>query len=386
MKLLKPINDLGNENIFLSIVIPSLNEEITIEKFIDWCFEGINSSKIKGEILIIDSSIDNTAELALKKGARVLKTPKRGLGRAYIDSIKFIRGEYILMGDCDLTYDFRNINDFVKNFKSGVDFVMGSRFRGYIEPNSMPKLHRYFGTPLTTYLLNFIYRTKFSDIHCGMRGISKKALMKINLKSQGWEYASEMIVKAIRLNLSTAEVPVRFYKDPPGRYSHHVRSGFWSPWYAGWINLKVMFVYTLDSFMLKPSILFLIIGLLLFFHSIYEASFNNQYQFGMTSASFVFILLSQQLFFTSILVRLQHNYRKGFEKMLLKKLTYDLGVGLASIVSIFSLMFFTFYFLKYYATNQTSNIYFATIFFFIFVFFVLFGLFTIFLELIRNQK
>src|SRR5579883_2568519 len=127
----------------LSIVVPALNEQLTIGDFVDWCHEGLDRAGIRGEILIVDSSSDRTAEIALSKGARVLKAPKRGLGRAYIDSLPFIRGKYVLMGDCDCTYDFREIEPFVKRFREGAEFIMGSRFSGYIEPGSMPPLHRY---------------------------------------------------------------------------------------------------------------------------------------------------------------------------------------------------------------------------------------------------
>ena len=124
----------------------------------------------------------------------------------------------------------------------------------------MPGLHRYFGTPLTTWILNRIYHSSYSDIHCGMRGLTRAAFDKIDLKSQSWEYASEMVLKAARLRLATAEVPVKFYKDREGRFSHHRRMGWLSPWIAGWLNLKVMLVYTPDSFLLRPGILLAAIG------------------------------------------------------------------------------------------------------------------------------
>ena len=145
LRLLLPANDVAQPE--LSIVIPALNEELTIGQFVDWCQEGLRRAKVRGEVLIIDSSTDATAEVALAQGARVLKTPKRGLGRAYIDAIPFIRGDYVLMGDADCTYDFRDLEPFMAKFHDGYEYVMGSRFRGYIEPGSMPPLHRYFGTP-----------------------------------------------------------------------------------------------------------------------------------------------------------------------------------------------------------------------------------------------
>jgi glycosyltransferase involved in cell wall biosynthesis len=228
-----------------------------------WCLEGLERAGIRGEIVIIDSSSDSTAEIALSKGARVLKTPKRGLGRAYIDALRFIRGKYVLMGDADCTYDFRELQAFMERFRSGCQYVMGSRFRGYIEPGSMPLLHQYLGTPVTTWILNFLYGSRFSDIHCGMRGITLDALRKMDLQSQSWEYASEMVLKSVRMKLRTAEVPVRFLKDAKGRLSHHKRAGWFSPWHAAWINLKAMFVYGADFFLYRPGLLLLCAGLLL---------------------------------------------------------------------------------------------------------------------------
>ena len=195
--------------------------------------EGLDAAGVAGEILIVDSSTDRTAELALAGGARVLRTPKRGLGRAYIDALPFVRGKWIIMGDADCTYDFRQLRPFVEQFRDGYEYVMGSRWKGSIEPGSMPALHRYFGTPLTTCILNLVYSSRFSDIHCGMRGITRDALERMNLQSQSWEYASEMVLKSVHMELRTTEVPVTFLKDRDGRVSHHKREGWLSPVQGG---------------------------------------------------------------------------------------------------------------------------------------------------------
>lgn len=247
----------------LSIVVPALNEERVVGEFMDWCREGLAKAGVAGEILIVDSSTDHTPEIVLAKGGRVLKVPKRGLGRAYIDAIPFIRGRWVLMGDADCTYDFRELADFVRAFEAGNDFVMGSRKRGYMEPGSNPWLHRYLGTPVTTWILNRIYGSRFSDIHCGMRGLTREALVAMDLRSQSWEYASEIVLKSVHMELKTAEVPVRFYKDRDGRVSHHVRAGWFSPWHAAWINLRAMFVWGADFFCLMPGVAMLVAGLLL---------------------------------------------------------------------------------------------------------------------------
>ncbi len=251
------------ENPEISIVIPALNEQVTIGDFIDWTNQGLRAAGVTGEILIVDSSTDKTAEIALARGARVLRAPKRGLGRAYIDSLPFIRGKYVVMGDCDCTYDFRELEPFVAKFRAGAEFIMGSRFRGYIQPGAMPALHRYLGTPVTTWILNTIFSSHFSDIHCGMRGITKSALLRMRLRSQSWEYASEMVLKSVHMKLRTEEVPIRFLKDREGRLSHHKRAGWLSPWAAAWINLRAMFIYGANFFLYRPGVALLLLGALL---------------------------------------------------------------------------------------------------------------------------
>jgi glycosyltransferase involved in cell wall biosynthesis len=260
VRLYIPDQDVSDPEV--SIVIPALNEELTIADFVTWCHSGLREAAVRGEILIIDSSEDATAEIALAGGARVLKTPRRGLGRAYVDALPHIRGRYVVMGDADCTYDFRQLGGFVRAFREGYEFVMGSRWRGSIEPGSMPALHRYVGTPATTWILNRVYGSRFTDIHCGMRGITRDALRRMDISSQSWEYASEMVLKSVHMRLRTTEVPVRFLKDRDGRLSHHKRSGWRSPFQAAWINLRAMFVYGADFFALKPGLVLLGLGLL----------------------------------------------------------------------------------------------------------------------------
>ena len=244
----------------VSIVIPAMDERITIADFVRWCKQGLREAGVEGEILIVDSSTDETPQIALEEGARVLRVPKRGLGRAYIDAIPFIRGKWVLMGDADCTYDFRNLAPFIEKFREGYEYVMGSRFRGSIQAQAMPALHQYFGTPVTTGILNLLYATRFSDIHCGMRGITRDALEKIELESEGWEYASEMVLKSVCLKLKIAEVPVTFLKDREGRLSHLKRNGWMEPWKSGWRNLQTMFLHGADFFLLKPGIGLAVLG------------------------------------------------------------------------------------------------------------------------------
>src|SRR3990167_327939 len=259
--LLRPANDVITCP-EVTILIPAKNEEITISEFVEWCKIGLLRAHVTGQILIVDSSIDKTKELALEHGAEVLAVPPRGLGRAYIDAIPYIKGKFVIMGDADLTYDMKQIEPFIKKFREGYEFIMGSRFKGKIEKGAMPPLHRYFGTPITTWILNRVYKCHFSDIHCGIRGMTLQALKRIKLQSQGWEYASEMLIKAIHLNLKSIEVPVVFYKDREGRISHHKRMGWFAPWLAGWVNLKAILIFGANFFLYKIGIIMTLLGLL----------------------------------------------------------------------------------------------------------------------------
>jgi glycosyltransferase involved in cell wall biosynthesis len=247
----------------LSIVIPACDEALTVGDFVDWCREGMAAAAVQGEVLIVDSSTDATAQIALAHGARVLRVPRRGLGQAYIDAVPHIRGRYVLMGDADCTYDFRRLEPFVRGFRDGYEFVMGSRWKGSIEPGSMPWHHRHLGTPVTTWILNLLYRSHFSDIHCGMRGITRDALVRMGLQSTSWEYASEMVLKSVHMSLRTTEVPVVFLKDREGRVSHHKRLGWLSPYQAAWINLRAMFIYGAEFFVYRPGIVMLVLGLVI---------------------------------------------------------------------------------------------------------------------------
>jgi glycosyltransferase involved in cell wall biosynthesis len=261
LELLVPDGDVDHPEV--TILIPAVNEELTVGDFVAWCHQGLRAAGVVGEILIVDGSTDATAEIALAGGARVLRAPRRGLGRAYIDAIPYVRGRYVVMGDADCTYDFRDLAPFIEAMRDGNEFVMGSRWRGSIEPGAMPWLHQYFGTPVTTWALNVLFGSRFTDIHCGMRGITRDALLRMGLVSQSWEYASEMVLKSVRMRLRTTEVPVSFRKDREGRLSHHKRSGWFSPFHAAWINLRAMFIHGAEFFLFKPGIVFLALGLLL---------------------------------------------------------------------------------------------------------------------------
>ena len=342
-----------------TILVPTCNEEKTISLFIDWCFIGIKNSGLHGEILIVDSSNDRTAEIASAKGARVLITPKRGLGHAYIDGIPHVRGEIVIMGDADCTYDFRDLKIFIDSIKSGSDFVMGSRWLGSIEEGAMPFLHRYIGTPLTTWILNFLYGSTFSDIHCGMRAITLKSLKEMEIKSRSWEYASEMVVKSVLMELKTGEVPIKFYKDREDRVSHHIRQGWTSPFRAAWINLKLMFTYRIDVFSILPGWIFTIFG---FIGSLYLLTGTKQlFKMHLNLGALMFLcftsLIGEALLLTGIMAK--KIYENVFQKN--KSFHYFSFVkklfGLSLILSLVGIILIITFLVNYFVlSNVTGNI------------------------------
>jgi len=331
LRLLVPERDVANPE--LSIVIPALNEETTVGDFVTWCMEGLAKAGVAGEVLIIDSSTDRTPEIALAHGARVLRSPKRGLGRAYIDALPYIRGRYVLMGDADCTYDFRNVAPFMEKFREGYEYLMGSRWKGSIEPGSMPPLHQYLGTPVTTWILNLVFSSHFSDIHCGMRGITKDALQRMGLQSQSWEYASEMVLKSVQMRLRTAEVPVNFLKDREGRLSHMKRAGWFAPFYAAWINLRAMFVYGSEFFMFKPGLTLVALGLCLVLPLSFGPFTIGPIHFSLLwmMLGSTFVVLGLQSWYLGCLAQVLHDYSGAARRRWLKVFPYTRTVVLSGV-------------------------------------------------------
>ncbi len=217
---------------------------------------------------------------------------------------------------------------------------MGSRFRGYIEPGAMPPLHRYLGTPVTTMILNVIFGSHFSDIHCGMRGISTAALERMGLRSQSWEYASEMVLKSVHMKLATEEVPIRFLKDREGRLSHHKRSGWFSPWAAAWINLRAMFVYGADFFLYRPGFLMLLLGLLLVLPlsagplTIGPIEFSLHWMLlGVT-----LVTLGLQCIYLGVIAQTFYDYSGERTRVWFKRFPYTRTVGIAALLFLAGLV------------------------------------------------
>ena len=205
----------------LTILIPALNEEKTIEIVIKKAKEYIKSKKINGEILIANNgSIDKTKELAMKLGASVVDIETKGYGIAIIEGIKNAKGNYIIIGDADDSYNFLELDDFVQAFNEGYDIVIGNRYGKVMEKGSMKISHKYIGTPILGWLIRKKYKKTIHDINCGLRGGKKEKLINLDCNCDGMEFASEMMIKAIKKNMKIKEVPINFYKDKREGKSH----------------------------------------------------------------------------------------------------------------------------------------------------------------------
>jgi len=248
--------DVENNDVEVSVIIPAMNEEETIGSCIEKVKETFEKYGIKGEIIVSDSSTDRTPEIAKKLGAKVVTPDKKGYGYAYLYAFKYARGKYIVIGDADDTYDFREMVKLLEPLKKGeADLVMGSRFKGRILPGAMPWLHKYIGNPLLTFVLNLFFKAGVSDAHSGFRAFTKEALEKMDLRCHGMEFASEMVIEAARKGLRIVEVPITYY---PRKGDSKLRS-----FSDGWRHLKFMLMQTPKWLYYIPGGVMLAIGMFL---------------------------------------------------------------------------------------------------------------------------
>jgi hypothetical protein len=240
----------------LSVVIPCLNEATTIAACVTSARDAMAEHGIGGEVVVSDNgSTDGSREIAAAAGARVVSCPMRGYGAALQWGFRQARGEYVLMGDADQSYDFSLLPRFVAKARSGALFVIGSRLRGRIERGAMPALHRYIGTPVLTWILNRLFGTRISDCNCGMRCLHRATFLRLGIVSPGMEFASEMVVKAAVRGVEITEVPIDFYRDRRDR-PPHLR-----PWRDGWRHLRLLLWHAPDHMMTMPGLCMLALGL-----------------------------------------------------------------------------------------------------------------------------
>jgi glycosyltransferase involved in cell wall biosynthesis len=247
-------------NPHLSIIIPCLNESETIGLVINKCFESLERLNLRerggGEVIVADNlSTDDSRSIALALGAQVVDVPKKGYGAALIAGISAARGTNIVMGDADDSYELDNLESFIEKLDEGFDLVIGNRFKGGIEKGAMPWLHRYVGNPILSFIGRVLFKIEIYDFHCGLRAFNRISILKLNLNTQGMEFASEMIVKAALNNLKITEVPTVLRKDGRTRRSH-LRT-----WSDGWRHLIFLLAASPRWLFLYPAVFLMSFGI-----------------------------------------------------------------------------------------------------------------------------
>jgi glycosyltransferase involved in cell wall biosynthesis len=250
-----PAAPVARDELEVSVLMPCLNEAATIETCIRKAGGCLEALGIAGEILIADNgSTDGSQALATAAGGRVVTIAERGYGSALRGGIAAARGTFIIIGDADDSYDFTRLGPFIDKLRSGDELVMGNRFAGGIAPGAMPALHRYLGNPVLTGVGRLFFGSPCGDFHCGMRGFNRRAIARLDLRTTGMEFASELIVKATLNGLRMSEVPTTL--KPDGRMRPpHLRS-----WRDGWRHMRFLLMYSPRWLFLYPGLLLMVLG------------------------------------------------------------------------------------------------------------------------------
>jgi hypothetical protein len=244
------IDDDPPDVVDITVVMPCLDEEASVGTCVAWAWEGIARTGLRGEVIVADNgSTDRSVAVAEAAGARVVREPRKGYGNAYLAGFAAARGRFIVMGDSDGTYDFREIDRFVAKLDEGYDYVLGNRFGGDMAKGAMPWTHRYIGNPVLTGVLNMFFGLRSSDAHSGMRAFTRESLERMELCCEGMEFASEIVIKAARAELNVAEVPIDYGERTGQSKLKSLRDG--------WRHLRFMLL-------LCPKWLFLVPGITLF--------------------------------------------------------------------------------------------------------------------------
>ncbi len=252
-----PAGATAGKEIEVSVVMPCLNEAETLATCIEKAQKSLRELNVSGEIVIADNgSTDGSQEIARSLGAHVVNVSAKGYGNALMGGIAAAEGKYVIMGDADDSYEFSSLGPFIEQLRAGYELVMGNRFRGGIKAGAMPPLHRYLGNPVLTFVGRLFFHSPVGDFHCGLRGFSKAAITRLDLRTTGMEFASEMVVKATLQKMRIAEVPTTLSPDGRSR-PPHLRS-----WRDGWRHLRFLLLYSPRWLFLYPGGLLMAAGLL----------------------------------------------------------------------------------------------------------------------------
>ena len=242
----------------VSIVMPCLNEAETLAKCIRHAQSAIAKGGFAAEIIVADNgSTDGSQQIASDLGARVVDVPRKGYGSALIGGIDAAKGQFVVMGDADDSYDFEAIGPLIDKLREGYDLVVGNRFMGGIEPGAMPWSHRWVGNPVLTFISRVFFHAPVGDTHCGLRAFKKDAYEKMRLRATGMEFASEMVIKASLKGMRITEVAVVLRPDGRSR-APHLRT-----WRDGWRHLRFMLLFSPRWLFLYPGLALFAVGVVL---------------------------------------------------------------------------------------------------------------------------
>ena len=254
-----PDESVSGDELEISIVMPCLNEAETLRACICEALEAISACGVSGEVIVADNgSTDGSQEIAIAAGARVVPVPERGYGNALIGGINNSRSQFVMMGDADGSYNFGELGHFLDRLRSGADLVMGCRFPrggGTIEPGAMPWLHRWIGNPILSGVGKVFFRSPVDDFHCGLRAFRREAILQLNLRCSGMEFASEMVVKSAAAHLKMDQVPVTLRPDGRSRPPHL------NSWRDGWRHLKFLLLFSPKWLFFYPGVAMFAAGL-----------------------------------------------------------------------------------------------------------------------------
>jgi glycosyltransferase involved in cell wall biosynthesis len=239
----------------VSVVMPCLNERLTLGTCVKKAKTTIDRLGIRGEVIVADNgSTDGSQALAESLGARVVPIETRGYGSALRGGIAAARGKYVIMGDSDDSYDFTQLEDFLNKLDEGNELVMGNRFMGEIKPGAMPFLHRFVGNPVLSWIGRVFFACPVGDFQCGLRAFRKDSIDHLELQTTGMEFSTEMVVKATLFNLRIVEIPTVLSPDGRDR-PPHLRT-----WRDGWRYLRFLLLYSPRWLFLYPGIALFVLG------------------------------------------------------------------------------------------------------------------------------
>jgi glycosyltransferase involved in cell wall biosynthesis len=248
----------GDPGVELTVLLPCLDEVETIGICVDKARRAMVDLGVVGEVVVADNgSTDGSQALAVARGARVLDVPTRGYGAALRAGIAAARSEFVIMADADDSYDLSNLEPFLRDLRQGADLVMGNRFAGGIEPGAMPRLHRYLGNPVLSFLGRLFFNSPSRDFHCGIRGFQRSKVEALQLRTTGMEFASEMVVKATLAQFVITEVPTTLSRDGRTRGPHL------NTWRDGWRHLRFLLLYSPRWLFLYPGLVLMAAGVAL---------------------------------------------------------------------------------------------------------------------------